>query len=173
MAGGLKAVKLFWSNVTEPALTALGTSSSLASLPVNIRTAKKMGLNEQLADICLPLLVNLNKGGAAMTTALKIMFIYALLGLPITPDVLLMTVVISVLSAVIISGVPGGAFVGEIFIVMTLGLPTEVIPMLVVLGAVTDAPSTVVNVVNDLNATQLIQRFLGYPAQAEVDKQQV
>ena len=133
----------------------------LATLPVTIRSAAKMGLNEQIAEISLPLLVNLNKGGAAAITALKIVFIYSLLGLDFTPDVFMLTILISVLSAFIIGGVPGGAFLGEIFIVTTLGLPMEVIPILVVIGAITDAASTVINVVHDLTATQIIQRING------------
>ena len=120
-----------------------------------------MGIKEEIADICLPLLVNLNKGGASMTTALKIVFIYSILGLDFSADVFALTVPISVLSAFIISGVPGGAFLGEIFIVTTLGLPIEVIPILVIIGAVTDAPATLINVIHDLNATQIIERING------------
>ncbi|WP_076538107.1 dicarboxylate/amino acid:cation symporter [Shewanella sp. UCD-KL21] len=161
IGGGAKGVKTFWQHMLAPAVTALGTSSSLATLPVNIRTASKMGLNEQIAEISLPLLVNLNKGGAAMITALKIVFIYSLLGLDFSADVFMLTILISVLSAFVIGGVPGGAFLGEIFIVTTLGLPVEVIPILVVLGAITDAASTVINVVHDLTATQIIERING------------
>ena len=159
VGGGTQGVKQFWRFALEPAVTALGTTSSLATLPVTLRTALKMGIKPEIADISLPLLVNLNKGGAAIITALKIVFIYSLLGLDFTVDVFMVTILISVLSAFIIGGVPGGAFLGEIFIVTTLGLPMETIPILVVIGAITDAPSTVINVVHDLNACQIIERL--------------
>ena len=166
IGGGKAGVQIFWNNVIEPAATALGTSSSLASLPANLKAANKMGLKEEIADISLPLLVNLNKGGASMITALKIIFIYSLLGLEFTHEIFAITILISVLSAFVIGGVPGGAFLGEIFIVTTLGLPLETIPILVIIGAVTDAPSTVINVVHDLNATQIIERINGKRATA-------
>lgn len=159
VGGGKKGIQVFWKNAIAPAATALGTSSSLATLPVNLRAAAKMGIQEEIADICLPLLVNLNKGGASMITALKIIFIYSLLGLAFTPEVFVITILISLLSAFIIGGIPGGAFLGEIFIVTTLGLPFETIPILVVIGTVTDALSTVINVIHDLNATQIIERI--------------
>ncbi len=159
VGGGKQGIKVFWRNAIAPAATALGTSSSLATLPVNLRAAVKMGIKEEIADICLPLLVNLNKGGASMITALKIIFIYSLLGLAFTPEVFVITILISLLSAFIIGGIPGGAFLGEIFIVTTLGLPFETIPILVVIGTVTDALSTVINVIHDLNATQIIERI--------------
>lgn len=161
LAGGRPAIASFWRNVFPSATTALGTSSSLATLPVNLRSAQKMGLKEEVADICLPLLVNVNKGGAAMTATLKVVFIYAVLGLDFTPEVFFMTLLLATLYAVIVSGVPGGAFLGEIFIVTSLGLPMEVIPMLVVIGATTDAMATVINVTHDLSATQLIEKILG------------
>lgn len=161
IAGGRPAIANFWRNVFPSAATALGTSSSLASLPVNLRSAQKMGLKEEIAEICLPLLVNINKGGAAMTASLKVVFIYAVLGLDFTPEVFFMTLILATLYAVIVSGVPGGAFLGEIFIVTSLGLPMEVIPMLVVIGATTDAMATVINVTHDLSATQLIEKILG------------
>lgn len=160
IGSGVQGVKLFWKVAAEPSFTALGTCSSLGTLPVTIRAAKNMGIQEEMADICLPLLVNLNKGGVAMITALKIIFIYSVLGLPFTFDVFITTMVIAVLSAVVISGVPGG-ILSSVFITTTLGLPMEVIPMLVVIGTVTDAPSTLLNAVHDLNATQIVERFMG------------
>ncbi|MCD9553582.1 cation:dicarboxylase symporter family transporter [Photobacterium carnosum] len=161
IGGGKTAVRAFWQNALEPSATALGTCSSLGSLPVTLRAAKNMGIKEDIADICLPLLVNLNKGGVAMIAALKIVFIYSVLGLEFTTEVFFITILISVLSAIIVGGVPGGAFLGEIFIVTSLGLPIEAIPMLVVIGAITDAPATLLNVVHDLNATQIVERFIG------------
>jgi len=161
IAGGLPAIKSFWKYMMEPAATSLGTCSSLASLPVTIRAAKKMGLNDDIVNVSLPLLANLNKGGVAMIATLKVLFIYQILGIPFDTQALLLTLMIAVISAIIVGGVPGGAFLGEIFIVTTLGLPLEAIPMLVILGAITDAPATMLNVVNDLNATQIIQRFCG------------
>lgn len=159
LGGGMPAVRAFWKNAVEPSATALGTCSSLGALPVNIRAAKAMGINEEIVDISLPLLVNLNKGGVAMIAALKIVFIFSVLGMDFTAEIFFLTMLISVLSAIIVGGVPGGAFLGEIFIVTTLGLPLEAIPMLVFLGTITDAPATLINVIHDLPAAQIVERF--------------
>ncbi|WP_438500462.1 dicarboxylate/amino acid:cation symporter [Pantoea ananatis] len=161
IGGGVPAVKAFWRYAIEPSATALGTCSSLGTLPVTLRAGKGMGINPEIVDVSIPLLVNLNKGGVAMIAALKIVFIYSVLGLPFTMETFLLTMLIAVLSAIIVGGVPGGAFLGEIFIVTTLGLPMEAIPMLVVLGTITDAPATLINVIHDLNAAQIVERFSG------------
>ncbi|EKT63538.1 dicarboxylate/amino acid:cation symporter [Providencia burhodogranariea] len=161
IGGGIPGIKAFWRNAIEPSATALGTCSSLGTLPVTIRAGKSMGINPEIVDVSIPLLVNLNKGGVAMIAALKIVFIFSVLGLPFTTETFFLTMLISVLSAIIVGGVPGGAFLGEIFIVTTLGLPMEAIPILVVLGTITDAPATLINVIHDLNATQIVERFAG------------
>ncbi|MGY0264191.1 dicarboxylate/amino acid:cation symporter [Citrobacter freundii] len=155
IGGGIPAVKAFWRNAIEPSATALGT------LPVTLRAGKAMGINPEIVDVSIPLLVNLNKGGVAMIAALKIVFIYSVLGMEFTTETFFLTMLIAVLSAIIVGGVPGGAFLGEIFIVTTLGLPMEAIPMLVVLGTITDAPATLINVIHDLNAAQIVERFAG------------
>jgi Na+/H+-dicarboxylate symporter len=161
IGGGLPAVKAFWRHAIEPSATALGTCSSLGTLPVTLRAGKAMGINPEIVDVSIPLLVNLNKGGVAMIAALKIVFIYSVLGLPFTSETFFLAMLIAVLSAIIVGGVPGGAFLGEIFIVTTLGLPMEAIPLLVVLGTITDAPATLINVIHDLNAAQIVERFAG------------
>ena len=169
IGGGIPAVKAFWRQAIEPSVTALGTCSSLGTLPVTLRAGKAMGINPDIVDVSIPLLVNLNKGGVAMIAALKIVFIYSVLGMEFTTETFFLTMLIAVLSAIIVGGVPGGAFLGEIFIVTTLGLPMEAIPMLVVLGTITDAPATLINVIHDLNAAQIVERFAGKkPAQAEL-----
>lgn len=159
VADGSRGVKTYWKNVIPPSITALGTASSLGTLPVNIKAARSMGINDEVVDIALPLMVNINKGGVGMIVAVKIVFIYGLLGIPITFEVFMVSMLIAVLSAVIVGGVPGGAFLGEIFIIGALGLPIEALPILVLLGIITDAPTTVVNVVHDLNGAQLVEKF--------------
>lgn len=159
VGGGVAGIKAFWRNAIAPSVTALGTCSSLGTLPVTLRAGLSMGINPSVVDISIPLLANLNKGGVAMISALKIIFIYSLLGMEFTLQTFYLTMLIAVISAIIVGGVPGGAFIGEIFIVTTLGLPIETIPMLVVLGTITDAPSTLINVIHDLNAAQIIDRF--------------
>ncbi len=114
IGGGMPAVKAFWRNAVEPSATALGTCSSLGTLPVTLRAGKAMGINPEIVDVSIPLLVNLNKGGVAMIAALKIVFIYSVLGMEFTSETFFLTMLIAVLSAIIVGGVPGGAFLGEI-----------------------------------------------------------
>lgn len=61
IGGGIPAVKAFWRNAIEPSATALGTCSSLGTLPVTLRAGKAMGINPEIVDVSIPLLVNLKR----------------------------------------------------------------------------------------------------------------
>ncbi len=47
IGGGIPAVKAFWRNAIEPSATALGTCSSLGTLPVTLRAGKAMGITRK------------------------------------------------------------------------------------------------------------------------------
>ncbi|MDK6752755.1 cation:dicarboxylase symporter family transporter, partial [Escherichia coli] len=51
IGGGIPAVKAFWRNAIEPSATALGTCSSLGTLPVTLRAGKAMGINPEIVDV--------------------------------------------------------------------------------------------------------------------------
>ena len=58
IAGGKRGVKAFWKNVIPATLTALGTCSSAACIPVNIEATKKMGVPGDIAETTIPLGTN-------------------------------------------------------------------------------------------------------------------
>lgn len=160
LAAGRLGVSRFWQQCMAPLATALGTCSSLATLPVTMMAANKMGIRRDVVDVAVPLLANFNKSGVALIVTLKIIFICGVLGMAMDAQMVLTTILLAVTAAIIVGGVPGGAFTGELFIVSSLGLPLEAMPLLVVIGVMTDAASTTLNAVQDLNAAQLIERLM-------------
>ena len=55
IAGGKRGVIAFWKNIIPATITALGTCSSAACIPINIETAKKIGVPEDVAETTIPL----------------------------------------------------------------------------------------------------------------------
>ena len=60
IGAGSEGVKIWWKGAAAPTLTALGTCSSAASLPVNMMHAKEIGIPDEIADIAVPLGANLS-----------------------------------------------------------------------------------------------------------------
>src|SRR5207237_8140079 len=55
IAGGWKAVKVYWRNNIAPSATAIGTCSSIATIPVNLMAANNMRIPPYIGNIAIPL----------------------------------------------------------------------------------------------------------------------
>ncbi len=159
IGAGKEGVKVWWKGAAAPTLTALGTCSSAASLPVNLMHAKEIGIPDEIADIAVPLGANLHKDGACIIQILKISLLCSVFGIDYaTPRNLVMSVVVAVIASVVMGGIPAGGYVAEIFIISVFGFPTVAIPIMVLIGTITDAPATAVNVTGDTGLAMVIAR---------------
>ena len=156
IAGGKKAVKAFWSNIFEPTFTALATCSSAASLPVNIDSAKKMGIPDDVSETFIGLGTSLHQDGSIIGCVFKIMFLVSLFGNDVS---IWQIVVVSLLAVLLITAVPiGGGTISESLIISMLGYPMAALPLLTMVATVIDPPATVLNVVGDEAAAMLVAR---------------
>lgn len=124
-------------------------------------TCQNLGIPDEVADITIPLGANLHKDGACIIQILKIAFLCSVFGVPYaTPQNILMSIMVAVVTSVVMGGIPGGGYVAEIFIISAFGFPTVAIPIMVLIGTITDAPATAVNVTGDTGLAMVISRFV-------------
>lgn len=161
IGAGAAGVKKWWKTALPPTLTALGTCSSAATLPINMIQGKQLGIPDDIADITIPLGANLHKDGACIIQILKIAFLCSIFGIPYaTPRNIIISIVVAVVASVVMGGIPAGGYVAEIFIISAFGFPTVSIPVMVLIGTLTDAPATVVNVTGDTGLAMVIARVV-------------
>lgn len=161
IGAGTEGVRRWWKTAAAPTLTALGTCSSAATLPINMIQAKELGIPSDVADLAIPLGANLHKDGACIIQIIKIALLCSVFGIDYaTPRNLFMSVVVAVVASVVMGGIPAGGYVAEIFIISTFGFPTVSIPIMVLIGTITDAPATAVNVTGDTGLAMVISRFV-------------
>ena len=154
-------MRRWWKTAAAPTLTALGTCSSAATLPLNLIQAKELGIPSDIADVSIPLGANLHKDGACIIQILKISFLCSVFNINYaTPKNILLSIVIAVVASVVMGGIPAGGYVAEIFIISAFGFPTVSIPIMVLIGTITDAPATVVNVTGDTGLAMIIARVV-------------
>lgn len=67
---------------------------------------------------------------------------------------------VSVLSGVVLSGMPGGGLVGEMLIVSLYGFPPEAFPIIATMGFLVDPGATLVNATGDTCSSMLVSRFI-------------
>ena len=162
IANGKKGVKDFWKNVIPATVTAMGTCSSAACIPINIETTKKMGVPDDIAETTIPLGTSFHKDGSIIGSVFKIMFLVGLFGtsLATTGDVLGVFGV-ALLANLLITAVPiGGGTISEMLIITMLGYPVAVLPILTIIATIIDMPATVLNVVGDDVSSMMVTRMV-------------
>ena len=158
VAGGKKGINLYWKNV----LTALGTCSSAASIPVNIECSKKIGVPEDVAETAIPLGTSFHKDGSIIGSVFKIMFLVCLFGMNVSTGTgILGVLAIALISTLLVTAVPiGGGTISEMLIITMLGCPTVALPILTIIATIIDAPATMLNVVGDTASSMMISKIV-------------
>jgi len=160
-AAGSKGVRAFFKDIIPPAITSLATQSSIASLPVNLEAAKKLGVPKDIRDIVLPIGATAHMDGSCLAAILKISFIFGIFDMPFQGiGTYVSAVILSVLSGVVMSGVPGGGLIGEMLIVNMYGFPPEAFPIIATIGYLVDPPATMINVTGDTVVAMIITRVM-------------
>ncbi len=162
IAAGKKGIKVFWKNILPSALTALGTCSSAASVPVNVECTKKMGVPNDIAETTVPLGTSFHKDGSSMGSAFKIMFLVCLFGTSLSTfgDVA-QVIGIALVATLLVTAVPiGGGTISEMLIITMMGYPVAALPILTIVATIIDAPATLLNVTGDSVCSMMVARVV-------------
>lgn len=169
LAGGVKGIGKYWRNNIIPSATAVGTCSSIATIPANLDAAKKMGISDVIANITIPLGGTLHKDGSSISSILKMAVVFAMFGKGFDgPGVILLALGMTVLVSIVEGGIPNGGYVGELLFISAYGFPPEALPPAIIIGTLIDPVATLLNATGDTAAAMLINRFAGEREVAEV-----
>lgn len=161
IAGGKDAVKAFWKNAITPAVTALATCSSAASIPANLDAAKKIGIPDDVAETVIPLGVNTHKDGSVIGGVLKVVFLFGLFGKDYNNiPMILSALAVGLLVGAVMGAIPGGGMIGEMLILSVYGFPPTALPVIAVIGTIIDAPATLLNASGNTICAMLVARFV-------------
>lgn len=161
VAGKKNGVKKFWKNAAEPSITAIATCSSAACIPINIESAKKMGVSDTLANIIMPIGVNIHKDGSIIGGIYKIMFLFAIFGRDMNSiGTLIIILIVGLLIGAVVGAVPGGGAIGEMLILSIFGFPQEALAIMLVIATIIDAPATLINSAGNTVCTMIISKFV-------------
>jgi len=138
-------------------MVAFSTSSSNASLPVNIRqTTKELGVSESVANFVLPIGATVNMNGVTFYQAIAAVFIAQVFGLELTIVQQLTIVLTATLAAIGTPGVPGGGIIMMVIVLDAAGIPPEGLALILGIDRPLDMIRTAVNVSGDSVAALVI-----------------
>jgi Na+/H+-dicarboxylate symporter len=160
IAGGMKGLKTFWPNNIVPSATAVGTCSSVATIPANMDACKKIGIPDYITNVTIPLGATLHKDGSSISSIVKMAVVFAMFGKSFnSADVILLALGMTILVSIVEGGIPNGGYVGELLFISAYGFPPEALPPAMIIGTLVDPMATLLNATGDNVSAMLVARF--------------
>lgn len=145
-----KSPIVFFKAMREALVTALSTSSSSATLPVTMRCVEdNLKVNKDVAGFVLPLGATINMDGTALYEAVAVLFAANLYGVELGMGQQLVVFFTAIVAAMGAPGIPSAGMVTLVMVLQAVGLPIEVIALLLPIDRPLDALRTMVNVEGD------------------------
>lgn len=154
----------FFRGIKALVVTAFSTSSSNATLPTTIRTAtNNFGVPPEIAGFVLPLGATMNMNGTALFEGMTVLFLAQVFGIHLDLLTQVIVVIMSVITAVGVAGVPSGSIPLLVMVMGMVGIPGEGIALILGVDRILDMCRTVPNVTGDLLTSLVITRSEGLP----------
>ncbi len=152
----------FFKKYYEVMVFAFSTSSSNATLPINLQVSEeKLGVSSDVAAFVLPLGATVNMNGTAIYQGVSTIFIAQVFGMALGFTDLLTVVLTATLASIGAAGVPGIGMVTLTIVLTQLGIPLEGIALVVGVERILDMARTAVNVTGDTACAVWVARTEG------------
>jgi Na+/H+-dicarboxylate symporter len=158
---GLSPLTLL-KKMRDAALFAFSTSSSSATLPVTMETARyKLGVGNSVTSFTLPLGATINMDGTAIMQGVATVFIAQVYGVDLSGSDYLMVVLTATLASIGTAGVPGVGLIMLAMVLQQVNLPVEGIALIIGVDRLLDMTRTVVNITGDCTVACIVAKSEG------------
>jgi len=149
----------FFKGLAPAMITAFTTTSSNATLPVNIECCNKMGAEPEISSFVLPLGATINMDGTAIYQAVATVFIASCYGVTLSIADMAMVVLTATLASVGTAGVSGAGMIMLAMVLETVGLPVEGIAIIAGVDKIFDMGRTTLNITGDATCALWISKL--------------
>ncbi|XP_074035138.1 excitatory amino acid transporter 1 isoform X2 [Leptinotarsa decemlineata] len=140
----------FIQNMGVAIVTAFGTASSSATLPVTIRCLEENnGVDRRVARFALPIGSTINMDGTALYEAVAAIFIAQVRQVPMDFGTLVAISVTATAASIGAAGIPQAGLVTMVMVLDTVGLPAESVSLILAVDWLLDRFRTAINVMGD------------------------
>lgn len=153
-------------------MTAIGTQSSAATIPVTLASTKKNGIASGIADFVIPLCATIHLSGSTITLTSCTMAVLLLNGRPIEFSNMFGFILMLGVTMVAAPGVPGGAVMAALGILQSmLGFTADQQALMIALYLAQDSFGTACNVTGDGAIAILVNKIAGNKLQPLTDRE--
>ena len=141
-------------------LTALGTQSSAATIPVTLRQTVRMGVSEDVAGFTVPLCATIHMSGSTLKIVACAMALMMMHGQPCPPGMFMHFIAMLGITIIAAPGVPGGAIMASLGLLASiLGFDADMQAMMIALYIAMDSFGTACNITGDGAIAQIVARL--------------
>lgn len=158
---GRIGLRRFAAGVAPSQLVALGTQSSVASLPVMLKSAETLDVSEEIANVTLPLAVSIFRFVGPPLTLTYAVYAAAMAGTPPSFGVMVLCAAIAILMEFAAAGLPNqvNLFAVSAPAFAAVGAPLGFLPVFLSVDVIPDAIATTGIVSMDVAATTAVNRM--------------
>lgn len=151
----------FWREARRAAIYAFGTNSSLATLPVTLQALDRLGVSRASSTLGACVGTNLNNDGIILYEAMAVLFVAQAHGIDLSLGQQALASLMCLVAAMGIAGVPEAGFISLSVVLVTVGLPIDLLPLLLTVDWVMARARSVVNVLSDMLVSLMLERATG------------
>jgi len=155
---GMSPVK-FFKGIAPAMICAFTTTSSNATLPLNIECCNKLGAEPEISSFVLPLGATINMDGTAIYQAVAAVFIASCYGIELTLAQMAMIVLTATLASVGTAGVSGAGMIMLAMVLTTIGVPVEGIAIIAGVDKLFDMGRTALNITGDATCALFVSKL--------------
>ena len=156
--GGMKPLD-FIKGQLPSMIFAFSSSSSVGTLPINMKGCEKMGADKEITSFVLPLGATINMDGTAIYQGVCAIFIAACYGINLDLSQMITIVLTATLASIGTAGVPGAGMVMLAMVLASVGLPLDGIALVAGVDRIFDMGRTVVNITGDASCAIVVSNL--------------
>lgn len=142
-------------------LTAVGTQSSAATIPVNLKCAENNGTSKQISDFVIPLCANIHMAGSMTTITCCVTSVLLMSSMDVSLAIIIPFILTLGIVMIASPGAPGGAILAAVPFFPMVGIPSEgaLASLLITLYLTQDSFGTACNVSGDNAIAVMVDVF--------------
>ena len=149
----------FLKKIFPVQLLAFTTSSSVATLPLNMETLERdFGVSNKTASFVLPVGCTINMDGTSLYQVVGVVFIAQVMGIDLSWVDMLTIIATTTISSIGTPGIPGGSIVILMMVLSSVGIPAEGLALILGLDRPLDMLRTVANVTGDATVSLIVDK---------------
>ena len=132
------------------------TTTSVATLPMMLQEAEKLGLSKSRFTLVLPLAASINRPGSALFQSASLVFLAAMYGVPLDAGLIAAAVLAIFLASMTVAPVPSASIVSMVPVLDVVGVPVAGLGILLGIDRVPDVFRSATNVIGHMAAATTV-----------------